>query len=116
MRVAVSGGRDYNEQLVVWTTLDAVHTKHGITLLIHGACHVGGADILAEDWAKSRQVDYLGVPAKWKRDGKSAGPIRNTYMLKTFQPELLVRFPGGLGTAHCQSEAERLNIPVFVVS
>lgn len=100
MIVLVCGGREYNNRKKVYEILDNVllDNINADLLLIHGACHKGGADILAEDWAKSRQVDYVGIPAKWKKYGKSAGYRRNESMLHRWKPSLIIAFPGGSGT------------------
>ena len=99
MRVLVYGGRNYTNRGSVFKTLDGIHAKTPITLIIHGACPYGGADILAEDWAKSREVPYLGMPARFKSDGRRAGPERNQKMIMA-NPTLAVEFPGGIGTAN----------------
>lgn len=101
--VCVCGGRRYNNQLRVFETLDALHAERTITAVVHGAAP--GADSLAERWAKSRFVDYIGCPADWDRHGNAAGPIRNTRMLDTWLPDLVVSFPGGTGTADCVKKA-----------
>ncbi len=96
-RVLVFGGRDYANKGHVFATLDKVHAESPITLIVHGACPYGGADILGEDWAKYREIPYLGMPAKFKSDGRRAGPERNQKMLLT-NLSLAVQFPGGKGT------------------
>lgn len=112
MRVVVTGGRKYDAQSVVWGALTAVDDEFGIDLLGHGACHLGGADILAENWAKYYQVPYLGIPAKWRKYGRSAGMKRNGRMLDLIKPELVLAFPGGTGTLGCIKEAEKRKIKV----
>lgn len=120
MRVAVTGGRDFDDfkaKAIIWGTLDAIHAQKEITLLIHGACHLGGADITAENWAKEREVPYFGMPAKFKTGskGKVEGPLRNHRMLDTTKPDVLIAFPGGSGTAGCAEYATRTGLKVFYV-
>ena len=112
MKVVVTGGRDYDNKRVVWTVLDDLHRKYDFTLLVTGACPYGGADLLAEQWAKENEVDYRGYPAKFKRTGKSAGPIRNKRMLSEVLPDLVVAFPGGTGTNGTVNLAIGMDIPV----
>ena len=83
-------------------------------MVIHGACPYGGADILAEDWAKSREVPYYGMPARFKLSGRRAGPDRNARMLKT-NPDLVLAFPGGTGTADMMGKADDAGILVVEV-
>jgi hypothetical protein len=114
MRILVCGSRHYTNRAHVYAVLDALHHTSPITLLIHGACHLGGADQLAEDWAKSRCVAYLGVPAD-KTRWPQAGPERNAKMLR-YKPHRLVAFPGHAGTGNMIALARRAGIPVTSAS
>lgn len=110
MKVLVCGGREYLDRDNVFQTLD--HYPD-ITLLIHGAA--SGADTLAEMWAKSRQVNYVGIPAKWKKLGRKAGPLRNREMLAMFAsrpPDIIIAFPGGPGTADMMKIGRETGIKV----
>lgn len=106
MKVLVCGGREYRNRIRVFEVLDGIHAEMPITLLIHGACvdmdgRRRGADALAELWALSREVPYVGVPAKWKTGGqhrKREGHIRNQVMYDRWRPDRGVAFPGGNGT------------------
>lgn len=108
MKVLVCGGRRYHVHVHVFTVLDEIHAATPITCIVTGACHSGGADLWAEQWAKAREVAYRGYPAKWHTHGEwcrchpqramvesgmpphlalpaictAAGPWRNQRMLK----------------------------------
>lgn len=97
MRVLVCGGRDYAGREVLFATLDAIHAVTPIEVLIEGGAN--GADALAASWARVREVSHWRVPANWRRDGRGAGAIRNQRMLTMCEPNLVVAFPGGNGTA-----------------
>ena len=49
--------------------------------------------------------------ADWETHGRAAGPIRNEKML-TWKPDLVVAFPGGVGTADLVRRAEAAGVPV----
>ncbi len=49
VRILVTGGRDFDDENFLFTTLDQLHHEEYITLVIHGAAR--GADSLANDWA-----------------------------------------------------------------
>ncbi len=117
------GGRRLNDLAFVFAKLDAVHARTPIGLLIHGACPnskdkhgnvIWSADLLAEEWAKSREIPYCGWPAKWRTGGrrKAEGPIRNQVMLDKTRPTLGVEFPGRNGTADMRKRLENAGIPV----
>lgn len=121
MRVLVCGGRDYNNRQRVFAAMDAIHVQRGITMVIHGACCesnaptlLRGADRWADEWASENEIPCLRVPAKWRLDGKRAGPVRNGEMLRC-KPALVVAFPGGRGTADMVGRAKAAGIAVFEV-
>ncbi len=109
--VLVCGGRKYRGKSHVFSVLDELHGNRTIGLLVHGAA--SGADDLAEQWAKKRQVMYLGVPAPWKIKGNAAGPIRNSYMLDKSKPDVVIAFPGDHGTADMFGKAERRRVEII---
>lgn len=68
-----------------WTSYDTIFNilseyKNRSVLLIHGMCY--GADILSDKAAKELGFQISCNPADWKKFGRSAGPIRNTAMVK----------------------------------
>jgi hypothetical protein len=116
MRVLVTGGRKYANQGRVYSALDAVHAKHGITLLIEGGAT--GADRLARGWAITRGIPFEieeVTKEDWVRYGKRAGIMRNAVMLIKYSPEAVVAFKGGTGTADMVAKAEAAGVPVWRV-
>lgn len=107
----VCGGRDYQDRAHVYATLDTAHALRPISVLVHGACHLGGADILADDWARSRGVARWPFPAD-RRRGRLGGPERNSRMLAQAQPTIVYAFPGGRGTANMVGKARAAGVPV----
>jgi hypothetical protein len=107
MRVLVTGGRAYADARMVAQVLASLP---GLAAVGHGAAK--GADTLAAAWAARTGGVCVAYPADWVRDGKAAGPIRNARMLREFQPDLLVAFPGGNGTADMVRQAVRAGVPV----
>lgn len=98
MRVLVCGGRHYFDHNTVVRTLDAIHVETPITAILHGGAT--GADALAGKWAALRNVSTVVFKADWQAHGRKAGPWRNMQMIQEGQPDLVVAFPGGRGTAH----------------
>src|ERR1043165_7272006 len=112
MRVLITGGREFADRDLLFETLDRLHAVHGFTVLIHGAAP--GADTLAGEWAEQRGIEVIARPADWKKHGRAAGPIRNQEMFKN-NPQIVVAFPGGKGTANMVSIAKKAGIEVVVV-
>lgn len=120
MRVLVCGGRTYGSQPGELDTLDAVlneihdsDSAGAITCLIHGAAP--GADRRAGTWAFFRRVHVETYPARWESEGRAAGPLRNQRMLDCGHPDLVVAFPGGVGTADMVARAHLAGVPLRIV-
>lgn len=109
--VLVTGGRNYDERDVVFWALDTQQP----TVVIHGCA--SGADSLAAEWCKLHpNVAELKFPADWNKYGKAAGPIRNKQMLDVGQPDVVLAFPGGAGTANMMRQARERGVAVQTAS
>ena len=109
MKVLVTGGRNYSDELRVYQELDEILPD----LVIHGGA--SGADLLAKAWSDERGVPDACYSAKWTALGRSAGPRRNDWMLRLSEPDLVLAFPGGRGTADCLQKATYFGIAIKVV-
>lgn len=114
MRIVVTGGRDFDNGAAVAMALSAVHRKHNIDLLIHGAAR--GADTLAANWARRAGIQVATFPADWRTHGKAAGFIRNQSMIDIGKPDACVAFDGGRGTADMVARCAKAGLPVWRVS
>lgn len=124
MRVLVTGGRLFGVQrsqrhlveAALQSTLEAEADRLGSEddeiefIVIQGGAN--GADKAARDWAVKNGHVSLTFDAPWGHYGSSAGPIRNGWMLQYGKPDLVLAFPGGLGTANMVSQAEAAKVPV----
>ena len=96
-----------------------------IKTLIHGGAV--GADLLAahsvekynkelqESFDIDKMITIEEFPANWKKYGKSAGIIRNIDMLQNGDPDIVIGFPGGRGTAHMLDISQKADKAVFQV-
>lgn len=114
-RLLVSGGRDFKNHGYVAMILQRLHHKYSFRVLIHG--DATGADALADDWARRNGVQPCACAALWnyyesRGMRKAAGAIRNKAML-ALQPQLVVGFPGGTGTADMLKAARACEIPTI---
>jgi len=108
MKIIVCGGRDFTDYKYINSNLDALHQSQPITCVVHGDAR--GVDRAAAQWATKNKIMVIPYPADWNKYGNSAGPIRNTLMLKEERPEAVVAFPGGAGTDHMKKITKRENI------
>lgn len=86
-----------------YSLLDILAKNLKVSVIIHGDGK--GADEIAAKWSTSRQVKAEVYPADWVTHGKAAGPIRNSEMLRRSCPDVVVVFPGGVGTADMMGKA-----------
>ena len=88
----VTGDRNWTDRERIYGAMDKLFKRYQFSFLVEGACVSGkhkdetgrpiNADLIAEDWAREREIIYLGVPAQWATVGRAAGPARNLLMLK----------------------------------
>lgn len=110
MKVLVCGGRDFNDLPTLEAYLDALHAERRIAEVIQGGAR--GADYLAHCWASLNGVKSVTYLADWEGEGRAAGPKRNQRMLDEGEPDLVVAFPGGRGTADMVRRARAAGVEV----
>lgn len=123
MKVLVCGGRDYSnyeyvrnvlyaicDEFGLWTVPDEHGNKLPTVEIIHGGAR--GADSCADQFAVVNWCKFQEFKADWAKHGKAAGPMRNQQMLEEGKPDLVVAFPGGVGTADMVRRAKKANVPV----
>lgn len=110
MRVLVCGDRNWYDQALIDTALDALHasSKGPISVIIEGEAR--GADKMGRSWAERRNVLCLPFPADWRRYGKAAGHVRNKQQFDEGKPDLVLAFhddiAGSKGTKHMVNYAK----------
>ena len=120
LRVLVCGGRTYHNYDKVVEVLDHIdnnwespYTIGPISCVIAGGAV--GADTLAARYAKEKNIPLEQYDASWYLHGSSAGFWRNKEMLEEGQPDLVVAFPGGPGTAHMVKIAKKANVEILEI-
>jgi len=115
MRIIVTGGRDYKDDLMVYHILSSL----GPTVLGVGDCPTG-VDSFVRHWVNRLDSDgrkpvFTVYKADWEKFGKAAGPIRNGDMIRDMAPWFCLAFPGGKGTEDCVNQCKKAGIPVLRV-
>jgi len=105
--VIVTGSRQFTDVRRIWDALDDEKPD----LVVHGGYEgerwSRGADSIAEQSCKRRQVDSHVMRAKWHTQRLAAGPIRNRRMLEAYPSALVLAFPlDGPGTRDCMKQAK----------
>ena len=97
-KVLICGGREFTDSRLLNNILNRFQRKYSpITLVIQGDAR--GADSLGKLYAKQNDIPVDSFPAKWDVYGRSAGIRRNELMLAQ-NPDYVIGFFGGRGTAH----------------
>lgn len=128
VKILVCGGRDFGdlppsnhelyeqclaEKMFVLRSLD---TKLGSIpandLTIISGC-AKGPDSIALEWAATNGTYVKRFRADWGSYKKAAGIIRNKQMLEEGEPDVVLAFPGGTGTANMKSIAKAAGVKVI---
>lgn len=113
MRVFVCGRRAFEDEAGLFRTLDDIHARKPVDLLIEGGAR--GADVMAGRWAEARGVGHRCVEADRERYPSTAGPIRNRQILVEGRPDLVIACPDGKGTGNMIAQAEEAGVAVIRV-
>jgi hypothetical protein len=108
--------RDWCDEQRVRDELDAVDLFP--LTVVHGACPTG-ADAIADAWCRAPGNEAVTVerhPADWTKEGRAAGPIRNSLMASAGADLCLAFWDGhSKGTADMIRRAVECGIPVSIV-
>ena len=116
----VTGSRTWEDQKIIWNTLDILY-KRGFRTLLHGAAK--GVDTIADQWAEYMDHCEYDLTVKrypveahhWEKYGKRAGILRNIAMVDK-QPDLVLGFirNESPGATQCIEYAESKGIETLV--
>lgn len=97
-RLLVCGSSKHSNYSDIDRAMSRMWDKYGPFdfVITGGAPHV---DTVADDIARERGWDRIVFPANWEGRGRSAGHVRNSFMMKYGQPTHVLGMPGGPGTA-----------------
>jgi hypothetical protein len=109
-KVAFTGGLDFNDDRLVWDSLDKVHARHPGMVLMHGKSPKG-AERIAACWADHRNVPQIGFAPDWTKHGRAAPLKRNDQMLEVLPIGVLV--PGTGIQDNFADKARKLGVPVW---
>jgi YspA, cpYpsA-related SLOG family len=114
VKIAFTGGLDFNDHRLIWDTLDKVRAKHPDMVLVHGGSPKG-AERIAACWANNRKVPQIAFKPDWAHYAKAAPFKRNDQILDVLPIGVIV-FPGSGISANLADKAKRLGIPVWKFS
>jgi len=111
VRIAFTGGADFNDHQRIYAVLDKVHQQLPTLILMHGATPTG-AERIAACWARDRNVPQDPYRPDWNRHKKAAPFKRNDAMLETC-PKGVIIFPGTGIQDNLADKARKIGIRVW---
>ena len=107
----ICGGRNFSDKEMFNSAMHDLMSLRGMpSVVVQGGAK--GADTLAKEWAGHHALKLETEKAKWNVYGKSAGAIRNQEMLDKYNPDFVVAFPGGRGTADMVRRSKKIGLDV----
>jgi hypothetical protein len=113
-RILVTGSRDWDDELTVESALAMAVYQNVPAVIVHGACPTG-ADAIASRWTVRHRIIGLTEemhPARWRGNGRAAGPLRNKAMVD-LGADICLAFirNSSRGATGCADLAEAAGIP-----
>lgn len=119
MRLLVTGSREWVDRELMERVLLKLTAGADHVCIVHGAAR--GADRLSSVVARAHEWSVIAVPADWDRYGRSAGFVRNRFMLEQYAPDLVAAFKVGFdrtllsgGTEHMVALAIGQGVRAYV--
>lgn len=108
-RIGVTGGRNYRNKKKVWEVMNQAKSILGDRMFVVVGC-APGLDRYVRWWCDENLLPHQWKTyyADWDELGNYAGHERNTRMAQ-FGLDMLISFPGGVGTANMIEQVEGLN-------
>jgi hypothetical protein len=106
--IVTTGSRDWDNVTVICSALAAAKAR----MVPEGACvtvHHGGC-AGADTWVGHVAKHIMGWevrawPTDWRKEGKRAGPVRNSRMIKEAHPDLVIAFAVDLAASKGTQDA-----------
>jgi predicted Rossmann fold nucleotide-binding protein DprA/Smf involved in DNA uptake len=115
MKLAIVGTRNYCDYKSFKVHLKNFIGDQKIDCIISGGAQ--GADSLAARYARKKHIELIVYPAKWKKYGRAAGPIRNKKIVQS--ADHILAFPTGpssKGTYSTINIADQMKKPVTIIN
>lgn len=114
MKIAIIGSRYLHDLRFLNKAIDKSPFKDKITMVISGGA--SGVDYLAERWCKYNKIPIIIYKPDWDKYGKSAGPIRNQYIIENSDGVIAIPHPTkeSKGTNNSIKIAKEKDKPLFI--
>lgn len=110
VRIAFTGGVEYQDHTRIWAVLDKAREKHPDMVLLHGGA-TRGAELIAARWAENRSVPQVVFKPDWNRH-RNAAPFKRNDALLDAMPAGVIAFPGSGITGNLIDKARARGIPL----
>lgn len=113
-KIIVAGGRDFKDTERLYKILDKFLSNIKDLQLVTGDCPTG-ADDMVRYYADEKEIDLAVFNADWEKDGKAAGPIRNSKMAQYGHALIAFWDMESPGTDSMIKQARKVGIPVMII-
>ena len=117
MRLAIVGGRDFNNyellESILWDLLHVRRSDIPKDIIVSGGAK--GADSLGKKYAKEEELECVEYLPEWDKYGKSAGFLRNQTIVNNCDMVLAFWDGQSRGTADTIEKAKRAMKPTFII-
>ena len=112
-RILICGDRNWSDYEMIDKFISSLPKD---SIVINGVAK--GADLAGDKAAKQYGFEVLEFPADWAQFSRSAGPIRNSQILREGKPTRVVAYHNDLqnsrGTKHMVSISLKKGVPVYL--
>lgn len=112
--VCICGGREFRDVSVLNVTMARIRMERPIAAVITGGQR--GADKMGTLWGMTHRFPTREINARWKAQGRAAGPIRNGKLVEALLLQkcpVVVALPGETGTHDMIVQSRQAGIPVL---
>lgn len=114
INLAIIGSRIFEDYILAKNILLEIISENNLIInkIISGGAN--GSDKIAEKFAEEFNIDIEVIKPDWKKYGRSAGPIRNSDIIKN--SDFIVAFWNGKskGTLDSINKAKKLNKELII--
>lgn len=116
MKIAIVGGRDFNDYEILKKELDKLIFENGITIRSIVSGGAKGADTLAEKFAAEMEVEMIVFKPDYKKFGRGAALARNTQIVECADTVFAFWNGKSKGTLDSIKKAKKLEKKLLIIN
>ena len=110
MKTIIAGSRSIDDFAVIDQAIKA--SSFEITEVVSGTAK--GVDITGEAWASLNNIPIKRFPAKWDKEGRAAGMLRNARMAEHAEACIVIWDGSSVGSKNMINQATKRGLKLYV--